>query len=74
MRDTVIRTSEWGAVCQADANGQQVVAAEVGVENGCVFVHGESQQGATVRTSRRREPAACSAGPGEGHADQQQHR
>ena len=70
---TGIRTSWWGAVVLADASVQHVVAAEVVVRNGCVFACGESQQDAIVRPSRRLEPAACSAGLGEGHADQQQH-
>ena len=72
-RGTANRISCWGAVTLADASAQPVVAAGVDVRNGCVFACGESQQDAVVRPSRRREPAACSAGLGEGHADQQQH-
>jgi len=67
------RTSWWGTVVLACASVQLVAVAEVVVENGCVFVYGESQQGATVRTSGHGDPAACSAGLEEGHADQQQH-
>ena len=73
MLGTKTRISCWGRVTLADASAQPVVAAGVVVRNGCVFACGESQQNAIVRPSRRREPAARSAGLGEGHADQQQH-